>query len=133
MLKNIFALVALSLVATICFGQHEIGEDLSRDLDGKTIAWEYSGGRNYEVRFEDGTVTYHRTNGDVAREWRSPVPYNARKVGADEYLVGWHEEDRSNYVTLLFQLGQDRLFSSALLGDYDTIHFQQGKINLVED
>ena len=131
MFRKTITLIALSLATTISFAQHEVGEGLSSDLDGKTIAWEYSGGRNYEIRFADGMLTYHRTNGDAAREWRSLVPYNARKIGENEYLVGWHEADRTNYVTLLFQLDQDRLFSSALLGNYDMIHFQEGRITSI--
>jgi len=129
--KKLSALFALSLAATFCWAQHEIGEGLSRDLDGKTIAWEYSGGRHYEIRFEGGELTYHRTNGEVAREWRSMVPYSARRVGEGEYLVGWHEVDLSNHVTLLFHLGENKIYSSALLGDYDLIHFQEGKITSI--
>jgi phenolic acid decarboxylase len=133
MYKSIFTSIFLMVFAAGSSAQHEIGEGLSSGLDGKTIAYEYSGGRHYEIRFEDGNVTYHRTNGDNAREWRSLVPYNARLVGAGEYYVGWNETDRKNHVTLLLQLNQNKLYSSALLGDYDLIHFQEGRITSIDD
>jgi phenolic acid decarboxylase len=133
MYKKIFTSILFLVFAASSSAQHEVGEGLSSDLDGKTIAYEYSGGRNYEIRFEDGQVTYHRTNGDNAREWRSLVPYNAREVGTGEYYVGWNEADRKNYVTLLLHLNQNKLYSSALLGDYDMIHFQEAKITRIDD
>jgi hypothetical protein len=133
MYKKIITSILFMVFAAGSPAQDEIGEGLSSDLDGKTIAWEYSGGRHYEIRFGDGQLTYHRTNGEAAREWRSTVPYSAREVGEGEYLVGWHEIDLSNHVTLLFHLDQNKIYSSALLGDYDLIHFQEGRITKVSD
>jgi|GEM_PF-1038008 len=106
----------------------EIGVNLNSDLDGKLIAYEYKGGRNYEIKFDSGRMTYHRTNGDGDLSWRSTVPYMTRKIAKGEYFIGWHETDISNYVTLLIHTEDKKLFSSAILGDYDLIHFQEAKI-----
>lgn len=133
MFKNILITLSLFILAGSASAENEIGQNLSTYLDGKTIAWQYEGGRDYEIRFEDGMLTYHRTNGDVAREWRSMVPYMAREIREGEYLVGWHEKDISNYVTLLFRLDIKKVYSSAILDDYDLIHFQEAKITGIRD
>jgi phenolic acid decarboxylase len=128
MFKNILLGVFVTLIACSSLFADEISQNLSRELDGKTIAWEYDGGRNYELRVANGEITYRRTNGTNAREWRSLVPYTAHKIREGEFMIGWHEIDYSNYVTLLIDFNESKLYSSALLGNYDMIHFQEAKI-----
>lgn len=111
----------------------ELGANLTDKLDGTTVAWQYEAGRAYELRMEDGMLTYRRTNGREAREWRSLVPYNAHEVGEGQYMVGWQETDNMNYVTLFIDLANSKVYSSALLGNYDWIHFQEATISSVEE
>jgi len=128
MLKNSFWAVVISFFLITAVSADEIGTTLTGELDGTLLGWEYKGGRNYELKMDGGMVTYRRTNGTEAREWRSVVPYLAHKVHEGEYMIGWHEKDISNYVTLFINLNDSKLYSSALLDDYDLIHFQEARI-----
>ena len=113
--------------------QDELGANLTDKLDGTTVAWQYEAGRAYELRLEDGMLTYRRTNGRESREWRSLVPYHAHEVGEGQYMVGWQETDFMNYVTLFIDLANSKVYSSALLGNYDWIHFQEAEISSVQE
>ncbi len=135
--KIVLAFCANFLVFNYSLAQEdtpdELGTNLTDMLDGTTVGWEYEGGRAYELRLEDGMLTYRRTNGRESREWRSLVPYLAHEVGEGQFMVGWQETDFGNYVTLFIDLANSRVYSSALLGDYDWIHFQEAEISSVEE
>lgn len=133
MIQNILLSIFVFFLACSSLAADEITPNLSHDLDGKTLSWEYGGGRHYELRLADGMLTYRRTNGTEAREWRSHVPYNAHKIRDGQYMIGWHEVDISNYVTLLIDIKESKLYSSALLDDYDLIHFEQARIIRVSE
>ena len=57
------------------------------------------------------------------------IPYRSRKIGDDLYIVNWHEKDKPDFVTLIFNFRNHVVCSSALRRyqtDKEEIHFQEG-------
>ena len=127
-----FSLIALCAGTASADVTLEVSDDLESVLDGYALTYAYEHTRAFEVKFEDGTITYRfRMPDGEYSDFRSPVPYFGRTLGPGRYYIGWHEEDVTNYVTLLINLGAMEIYSSAILGDYDVIHFQRAEISQI--
>lgn len=103
--------------------------ELTQELDGTTLSYQYEGGRRYDVRFGAGTVAWHRL--DVQREPVTGVPYVARRIEDGVYLVNWHRPEHTEYITILFDFNRRVMHTSALLEGKDR-HFESGRIVALE-
>lgn len=84
-------------------------------LDGTEVIYYYQNGWGAHVEFYDGKLRYkwiagpHKGNGD------KDLVYKSRKVGEHVYLISWLEESHPDYMTLLFNFGNNVMYSSGIL------------------
>jgi hypothetical protein len=123
---NRFLAAFLSLVALwVTPASAEVFGDLSGDLDGVSLTYHYASGRQYDVSFSGGKVSWQRK--DVAREPVSGVPYVARKIADNLYLVNWGRRELVESITVLMDFDKRTLYTSALL-EGNVPHFDLAKI-----
>ena len=82
------------------------------DLDGLVIEYTYSSGRAYELTFYDDRVSFAQLNTPA------PVitlPYHARPIAEDIFLVHWLVPGRIGHVSLIVDLATNRIHGSALM------------------
>ena len=116
----------LLTVFTVCAARAEVFGELSNELDGISLTYHYESGREYDVVFTEGTISYLRK--DVPdREWEHDHPYVARKIEEGLFLLMWGREERTEHITILIDLNKRRLFTSALLDGVDR-HFDEAAI-----
>ena len=123
-MRRWFCSALLALAGAACALADADG-GLSKELAGTSLTYQYEGGRRYSVRFEADTVAWQRL--DVARDPVAGVPYIARRIAPDVYLVNWHRPELTEYITILFDLRQRVMHTSALLEGRDR-HFESGRI-----
>jgi hypothetical protein len=106
----------------------EINLDNVTDLDGLVIAYTYSSGRAYELTFYDDRVSFAQLNTPA------PVltlPYLARPIADDIYMVHWMVPGRIGHVTLIVDLVTNRIHGSALMPGQMEL-FEEGPITSVK-
>lgn len=92
----------------------EVGGVLTQELNGVSLVYEYTSGRKYSVEYKADTFAYLRMD-EAGREWVRGIPYIARKIDENLYLLNWHTPERVEYVTILIDLDRQILYTSALL------------------
>ncbi len=103
-------------------------------LDGRTIDYTYNGGWRFRVRFYDGLAAYEflGESGEDVSNSNADIPYQSRLVRDDLYHVVWHETNIGDFMTLIIDIANRRIYSAALLGyrgpDYN-LHFEGGNIH----
>ena len=105
----------------------EINLDNATDLDGLVIEYTYSSGRSYELTFYDDRVSFAQLN------TQAPVltlPYLARPIAEDIYMVHWMVPGRIGHVTLVVDLVTNRIHGSALMPGQMEL-FEEGPITSV--
>jgi len=105
--------------------------DLTRELDGTKITYEYTSGRSYNVRFEAAGVSYRYLTGPKPETWWGPFPYQAFRVRDNVYFTSWFEEGYGDHVTLLIDFNKRILYGSAILRG-EEVHFHGAKIVKIE-
>ncbi|MEY2853795.1 MAG: hypothetical protein RL030_927 [Pseudomonadota bacterium] len=103
--------------------------ELTRELAGTKLTYQYEGGRRYDVSFTADTISWHRL--DVARDPVADVPYVARRIEPGVFLVNWHRPEHTEYITILFDFNKRLMYTSGLLEGRDR-HFEAGKITSLE-
>lgn len=130
MRKHLLPILALTL-PTLAWGQG-VPEHL---LDGVSFNFFYQTGAGISIQFDNGLVSYEWISGPAAGNTGRDIPYRSRKIGDDMYLINFHEEAKPDFVTLIFNLKQNVMYSSAILR-YGTegrrISFSGGIIEHVE-
>ena len=122
---RVLSFLLLALSGIHAHGEEITGE-LTTELAGITLDYEYVSGRKYTVTYHENTLEYLRR--DVpGRDWERGVAYIARKINDDLYLLNWHRPDRVEYVTILIDLENRILHTSALLEGTER-HFDQANI-----
>lgn len=121
--------LAVAIAALICAMAVLAGSDgeTTRDLDHRSITYEYTSGRSYNVKFEPQGVSYRYLTGPRPERWWGPFPYQAMKVADDVYFASWFEEGYGDYVTLLIDLNRRVLHGSAILRGSE-VHFHAARI-----
>lgn len=71
-------------------------------LDGTSFTFQYQNAGAMDVSFADGTLTYKWVAGRNVDEPQQSYTYKSRKLDADIYLVNWHEPEKKNYVTMVY-------------------------------
>jgi hypothetical protein len=92
-----------------------IGGPTSDELEGARVVYAYSTGRRYHVGFDAGQVSFalEVAPGTVSASHR--LPYRARKIGADMFLVHWLSPSRDVHVALLLDLAARTVHVSGVL------------------
>ncbi len=71
-------------------------------LNGTSFTFQYQNAGAMDVSFADNQLTYKWIAGRNAQEPQQSYAYKSRKLDTDMYLVNWHEPDKKNYVTMVF-------------------------------
>jgi hypothetical protein len=102
----------------------EINLENAIHLDGLVVAYTYSSGRAYMLTFYDDRVSFEQRNTPA------PVlslPYRARAIAQDIFLVHWLVPGRIGHVSLILDLVTNRIHGSALMPGQMEL-FEEGPI-----
>jgi hypothetical protein len=105
----------------------EVNLENATDLDGLVIEYSYSSGRAYELTFYDDRVTFAQLNTPAPT---ITLPYRARPLADQMYLVHWLVPGRIGHVSLIVDLASMRIHGSALMPGQMEL-FEEGPITSV--
>ena len=112
--------------------QYENAEHL---LDGTHFQYFYDDGSGLEIAFYDSMVRYEWIVGPRKGNSAQDIYYQSRQIGDDFYLVNWQEQGKPDFVSLIINLKDLVMYSSAILRyttEREMVHFKEATIrNLV--
>jgi hypothetical protein len=76
------------------------------ELDGAEMTYAYSKGNSYNLKFENGTISYRFLTGSRPDLWWGPFPYKDFKTENNEHFLSWFEEGYGDMVTQLLDPGK---------------------------
>ena len=104
-------------------------------LDGMNFQYFYDAGGGLKIAFAEGKLQYEWISGPRKGTHAENIPYQSRKIGDEVYLINWHQPDKPDFVSLVIDLKEKRLYSSAILR-YGTgnemIHFKEAAIKNIK-
>ena len=131
---NLIILMAFWLLAgtPYSYAKDEKPEHL---LDGTTMEYYYQNGSGISIDFYDGKLRYEWIAGPPKGNMGKDIPYRSRKIGDEMYIVNFHEKHLPDFVTLIFNLKQNVMYSSVIERygtDKEMIHFSGGIVEHVK-
>ena len=134
-LRYYFPVAALSVISVFRVSP-SLGQDGAPQLlDGTEIQYTYSDGGAVVLTFYNGLLKFLWIAGPFEGATGEDLPYDARAVADDIFLVNWHDLNGPSFVTLVINLQHNTLYSSALLGyqtDEELSLFDEATIERVE-
>lgn len=132
--KKLIVLIAFWLIASTqsLYAQDAGPEHL---LDGTSLKYYYQNGSGISIEFNHGKLSYEWIVGPPKGNMGKDIPYQSRKIGDELYIVNFHEKHKPDFVTLIFNLKQNVVYSSAILRygtDKEMISFSGGIIEHVK-
>ena len=100
-------------------------------LDGVSFDYFYKGGGGLNIAFAKGELAFEWIKGPRKGNKAGNIPYQSRLIGDDMYLVNWHQPDKPDFVSLIVNLKDKKLYSSAILryaSKNEMIHFKEAGI-----
>lgn len=91
----------------------EIGGPSTQELAGTRLLYQYSTGRRYSLEFTPGEVCFVFQADPTAE--KHFLPYRARKIRENLYMVHWIVKENHIHVTLLIDLERNQIHVSALM------------------
>jgi phenolic acid decarboxylase len=125
----IIGLIAFCLVG--CNNSADLNSTMPDKLVGTSLKYSYSGGNGYQLKFEEGTISYQFKSGSKPDKWWGKFKYNHLITENNEHLVSWHEPDYGDYITLLIDFENRSLYGSGIIAN-KTVHFQQAEISEIK-
>jgi hypothetical protein len=120
-----FALAAWAQVGT---GTH--------NLDGTEVNWTYNNNdAQMIVAFADGLAQYEWIAGGPKGNSDSEIPYSSRQIAPNVYLMSWVQDDRPDYITMIFNFNDMTIATTGVLKpgtDEERRLFLDGVINSVD-
>ena len=101
-------------------------------LDGIAFAFQYQNSGAMDVVFEAGQITYKWIAGRNADEPTQSYPYKSRKLDTDIYLVNWHEADKKNFVTMVYNFKSNTCAVSVISKYVDETPFRGFQAGVIE-
>lgn len=132
--KNIIILMAFWLLAGTPSSYAKDGEP-EHLLDGTALEFYYQNGSGISISFYDGKLRYEWIAGPPKGNMGKDIPYRSRKIGDEMYIVNFHEKHKPDFVTLVFNLKQNVMYSSAILRygtDKEMVSFSGGIVEHVK-
>jgi len=127
------AAILLQLVAVTAWGQAGTGD---HSLDGVSIDFTYNDSEaRMLVSFAGGLGKYEWIAGRRAGNSDKEIPYSAREISPDIFLMSWIQADRPDFITLIFDFKAMTVASTGLIGygtDNERMLFMDGVINSVD-
>lgn len=88
-------------------------------LNGITVHYKYTEKDwEFEVSFYDDKVLYYWLQEDKERPTKptnKDIPYHAKRIGENMYMVNWHEENLKDVVTLVINFDTSTLYGAGIL------------------
>jgi len=84
-------------------------------LDGNSVTYNYPDLGTVKVDFNDGLLTYEWTEGHFKGVKRDELPYQSNLIGDRIYMFNWLEKPHYSFVTVVLNLAQNTMQSSAIL------------------
>ena len=123
-------LLLLFILVTLSFQSVSQNESDEHLLDGTSMDYYYQNGTAVHVEFINGQFKYKWIAGpNAGAEGQSK--YRSRKIGDKMYLVNFHEESNSTFVTIVFNFNQNVISTSAIIApnsEQERIIFEGGII-----
>ena len=114
LLKIIGAVFLLQAFTTAAKAQDQDNKHL---LDGTNIIWTYtSSGSGMTLTFENGLASYEWIKGSRKGRSAKDIPYQAREISDNVFLLNWVQPEKPDFITLIFDFNQNIAFSSGLIG-----------------
>ena len=85
-------------------------------LDGYSLNFQYQDGTALHMEFYNGKAKYEWVAGPAKGNGNTDIPYRSRKIGSNLYLINWHEVDKKDYLTLVFDFEKMLMHSSIIVG-----------------
>ncbi len=102
----------ITALAPFSYADEEKSEHL---LDGTSMEYHYQNGSGISIKFYDGMLYYEWITGPRKGNMGKDIPYRSRKIGDKMYIVNFHEKQKPDFVTLIFNLNENVMYSSAIL------------------
>lgn len=93
----------------------EIVGPFTKDLDGLSLVYNYTHGGDYFITYGADTVTFRLPLPDGSHTPPITVPYFARKLRANMYMVHWVNPEKTVHVTQVLDLPQREVNVAALM------------------
>lgn len=124
MKTKLVTLICLALFSTgLSFAQSKTSEENKFQfeqpehfLDGYSLNFQYQDGTAIHMEFYNGKAKYEWVAGPAKGNGNKDIPYRSRKIGSDLYLINWHETDKKDYLTLVFDFEKMLVHSSIIIG-----------------
>ncbi len=135
---KILASILLTVsMSTPVLSQQATGQDQNEHvLDGTTIDWSYdANGARMILSFENGMAEYEWIEGRSAGNSAKDIPYRSREMRNGLFVVSWDQAARPDFITLIFDLNEDKMASAGLIGygtDNQRNLFQNGTVHSVD-
>ena len=104
-------------------------------LDATNFEYFYEDGSGLNISFYEGKLKYEWIVGPRKGNNSKDISYQSRKIGDDLYMVNWHEKNKPDFTSLIIDLKNKALYSSAILRygtDIEMIHFKEATIKNVK-
>lgn len=132
-LGTIAVAIALVLTTATAWGQAGTGD---HSLDGITIDWTYNNSEaRMVVSYAGGLGEYEWIAGARKGNSDSEIPYSAREISPNVFLMSWIQEARPDFITMIFDLNAMTVATTGLIGygtDNERLLFLDGVINNVK-
>ena len=100
-------------------------------------AWSifYQNGSGINIEFYDGKIQFEWIAGPAKGNKGKDIPYMSRKIGDELYIVNFHQKQKHNFVTLVFNFKQNVMWTSNIQRygtDKEKIGFDGGIIEHIK-
>ena len=93
----------------------EIGGPSTTELAGLTLQYKYTTGREYRIWFTEDEITFLMVNAVEPDAKPKSLPYRARKLGDEMYLVHWLVPGRVGHISLVADLKNKKMHVAGLM------------------
>lgn len=87
----------------------------SKTLDGHSVTYNYPELGTVKIDFTKGSLKYEWLEGQFKGMIGEGFPYQSTLVGDKIYMFNWLEKPNYSFVTVVLNLGQNSMQSSAIL------------------
>lgn len=133
LLQTLVTAIVLMLTATTVWGQAGTGD---HSLDGVSIDWSYNNSEaRMVVSYAEGLGEYEWIAGPRKGNNDRKIPYSAREISPNIFLMSWIQEARPDFITMIFDLNAMTIATTGLIGygtDNERLLFLDGVINSVK-
>lgn len=108
------ALLVLINMSSMASGQAGTG---NHSLDGTTVDWTYNNSdARMAVSFSGGLGQYEWIAGARTGNSDEEIPYSAREISPNVFLMSWIQADRPDFITMIFDFNAMTIATTGLIG-----------------